>query len=108
MFAFCNALLQYTFFKIILLIISLSAASMTLSYIYYMYCAPTSIMGIFTNVFTISSPICTAINRLQSTISDHATCVISCVSVAFVGFVKYIFTESKVAETSERRGRKYK
>lgn len=60
-----------TILKFTLIVCFLSILHWTLVTLYISWCYKPGIFGAITNIFTVGSPICIALNRIQSLISDH-------------------------------------
>lgn len=60
-----------TILKFTLIVSFLSILHWTLVTLYISWCYKPGLFGAITNIFTVGSPICLALNRIQSLISDH-------------------------------------
>ena len=60
-----------TIIKFTVIVCFLSVLHWTLVSLYITLCYKPGILGAITNIFTVGSPICLALNRIQSLISDH-------------------------------------
>ena len=65
----CNY--SMTIMKFTIIVTFLSVLHWTLVTLYISWCYKPGIWGAITNIFTVGSPICLAINRIQALISDH-------------------------------------
>ena len=60
-----------TMLKFTLIVSFLSILHWTFVTLYISWCYKSGLFGAITNIFTVGSPICLALNRIQSLISDH-------------------------------------
>ena len=60
-----------TIMKFTFIVCFLSVLHWTLVTLYISWCYKPGLWGAVTNIFTVGSPICLALNRIQSLISDH-------------------------------------
>ena len=60
-----------TIIKFTFVVCFLSVLHWTLVTLYISWCYKPGVWGAVTNIFTVGSPICLALNRIQSLISDH-------------------------------------
>lgn len=55
--------------------------------IYNQYCLDKTMFGFFTNIITLGSPICNALNKIQSTLSDY---YITYIGVGILGLTSWV------------------
>lgn len=81
----------YIFFSPLLYFIGvcllISSFQWSILMIYNYYCLDKSMLGFFTNIFTLGSPICNAMNRIQSTLSDY---YITYIGIGILGLISWI------------------
>lgn len=65
-YRYSKIILRFTF-----VVCFLSVIHWSLVTLYFSWCYQQGVWGAVTNIFTVGSPICMALNRIQSLISDH-------------------------------------